>query len=71
MNILSLDIYNGRYSDFFEIAKLPTKPTLIFTPNPEILVRAYEDEEFLSVLKKADYLTPDAHGLYTASLISE
>ena len=51
--------------------KTPEKKTLVFTPNPEILLRASKDREFLDILKKADYLTPDANGLYTASLIQE
>lgn len=34
-------------------------------------MRASADQEFLEILEKADYLTPDANGLYTASLIEE
>ncbi len=71
MNFLWLNIYNGTYRDFFEHIKNPTKKTLVFTPNPEILLRASWDGEFLEILKKADYLTPDANGLYTASLMQE
>lgn len=51
--------------------KHPVKKTLVFTPNPEILVRANSDPEFLSLLKKADYNTPDANGLYVGSMIQE
>jgi N-acetylglucosaminyldiphosphoundecaprenol N-acetyl-beta-D-mannosaminyltransferase len=69
MHFLSLDIYNGTYQNFFDRIRNPDQKTLVFTPNPEILLRASRDAEFLEILKKANYLTPDAHGLYTASLI--
>lgn len=71
MNFLGLDIHNGKYSDFFGIIKNPTKPILIFTPNPEILVRASRDEGFLDMLKKATYLTPDGNGLYVGAMMQE
>lgn len=34
-------------------------------------MKAYRDDDFYVVLKKAQYLVPDATGLYTASLIEE
>ncbi len=71
MQILSLDIYAGKYQEFISLIKNPTKPVLVFTPNPEMLVKAFSDDGFLRILKQADYLTPDANGLYTASLIQE
>jgi UDP-N-acetyl-D-mannosaminuronic acid transferase (WecB/TagA/CpsF family) len=64
MRFLSLDIYQGKYQDFLVLIKNATKKTLVFTPNPEILLRASRDPEFLEILKQADYLTPDANGLY-------
>lgn len=69
MQFLSLDIYSGKYQDFLTLIQNPQKKTLIFTPNPEILLRASRDPEFLTILRQADYLTPDANGLYTGSLI--
>lgn len=71
MQFLGLSLFQWTYIDFFEIIKKPTHKTLVFTPNPEILLRASWDEVFLEILGKADYLTPDANGLYTASLIQE
>jgi exopolysaccharide biosynthesis WecB/TagA/CpsF family protein len=71
MQFFSLNIYNGTYREFLELIKHPFKKTLIFTPNPEILLRASQDEEFLHILQQADYLTPDANGLYVGSLIQE
>lgn len=46
---------------FLDLIKNPTTKTLVFTPNPEILVRANSDVEFLDILQKADYNTPDAN----------
>jgi UDP-N-acetyl-D-mannosaminuronic acid transferase (WecB/TagA/CpsF family) len=71
MHFLSLDIINTRYQDFLDTLFAPTRPTLIFTPNPEMLLRAARDTEFLAILSQADVLTPDANGLYTASLMQE
>ena len=71
MHFLSLDIINTRYQDFLGTLFSPTRPTLIFTPNPEMLLRAARDTEFLAILSQADVLTPDANGLYTASLMQE
>lgn len=71
MQILWLDIYSGKYLDFLARSKNPNIRTLVFTPNPEILLKAHRDDDFYEVLKKADFLVPDATGLYTASLIKE
>jgi UDP-N-acetyl-D-mannosaminuronic acid transferase (WecB/TagA/CpsF family) len=54
-----------------DIIKHPKEKMLVFTPNPEILVRASHDKEYLSILKKATYNTPDANGLYVGSMIQE
>ncbi|MFO7815991.1 MAG: WecB/TagA/CpsF family glycosyltransferase [Halanaerobiales bacterium] len=42
---------------------------LIFTPNSEIVVRAYDDPEFSRILNSADYLIPDGAGLLLAARI--
>jgi len=42
---------------------------IIFTPNAEIVMRAYEDKEFASLLANADILTPDGIGVVYASKI--
>lgn len=44
MNFLNLDIYTGKYDDFLNLLKNPIKKTLVFTPNPEILLKASKDE---------------------------
>lgn len=40
---------------------------LIFTPNPEMLVDAYEDERFREILNSSDLNIPDGVGLQLAS----
>lgn len=71
MQFLWINIFNGTYKNFLELIKNPTEKTLVFTPNPEILVRANRDSEFLSILQKATYNTPDANGLYVGSMMQE
>lgn len=41
----------------------------IFTPNSEIIMMAYKDEEFRGILNKADLLTADGIGVVYASRI--
>jgi N-acetylglucosaminyldiphosphoundecaprenol N-acetyl-beta-D-mannosaminyltransferase len=71
MQFLWLDIFQWKYKNFLELIKNPTEKTLVFTPNPEILVRANSDIQFLEILKKATHNTPDANGLYVGSMMQE
>ena len=71
MQFFWLDIYNGRYSEFLSSIRNPTTKTLVFTPNPEMLLRAHSDREFLDILGTATYNTPDANWLYVGSMIQE
>lgn len=71
MNFFGLDIYKGKYTDFLDLIKNPKQKVLVFTPNPEILVQASHDPDFLYILKKATYNTPDANWLYVGSLMQE
>ena len=42
----------------------------IFTPNPEIVMAAYEDPEFKDILNSADMCTPDGIGVvYAAKMV--
>ncbi len=43
---------------------------IVFTPNPEILLKTLKDEEFKELLEKATYLTADWIGLYIAFQIN-
>lgn len=43
------------------------KKTVIFTPNPEMVMAAQKDKEFMEVLKGGDLLIPDGIGIVKAS----
>ncbi len=42
---------------------------IIYTPNPEILMEAHRDHEYLKILKGADLLLPDGKGLQFVSTL--
>jgi UDP-N-acetyl-D-mannosaminuronic acid transferase (WecB/TagA/CpsF family) len=69
--LFDIPLYNGRYSDFFRIIADPKEKILVFTPNPEIFVRASRDSEFMDILSQATYNVPDANGLYVAYMMRE
>ncbi len=71
MKIFNLPLYNGTYADFFQKILSVTSPTLVFTPNPEILYRAYSDADFMKILESATYNVPDGNGLYVAEMMAE
>jgi len=69
--IFNIELYNWKYSDLFsEIIKFNTQ-NIVFTPNPEILLKTLEDEEFKVLLSKARYLTIDWIGMYIAFQIND
>jgi len=71
MQILWIPINKLSYKDFFlDITKLE-KRSIIFTPNPEIILKTLEDKEFRELLLKANYLLPDWTGLYLATQIND
>ncbi|GHV38333.1 acetylglucosaminyldiphosphoundecaprenol acetyl-beta-D-mannosaminyltransferase [Clostridia bacterium] len=45
------------------------KPAVIYTPNPEMVMAARKDAEFLRVLNTADMVVPDGIGIVYASRI--
>ncbi len=46
--------------------------SVIYTPNPEIVMAAYEDKDFLNVLNSSDMCVPDGIGVvYGAKIIGE
>lgn len=71
MRIFNLDIPALWYRDFFEKITSWQSKNIVFTPNPEILLHAKKDREFLDVLQQAHYLTSDGIGLYIAYQIQE
>lgn len=69
--LFNIPLYNGSYSDFLAMIQNPIKKTLVFTPNPEIFVRANRDTEFMDILKQATYNIPDGNGLYVGYMMQE
>lgn len=70
MKIFQLEIWRYSYENFCEEIiyfmqnSNSGKGKSVFTPNPEICLKTLEDEDFLGILKQADYLTSDGIGLY-------
>lgn len=73
VRILNLDINKIRLDDLVnnivELINKDGKKQLIYTPNSEIVVKAYDDNMFADMYSKADILTPDGSGLLIASKI--
>ena len=71
-NILGVNVDNVTYNEAVEkIMKMLNEPGnhTVFTPNSEIILMAYKDEEFCSILNSADLLTADGIGVVYASRI--
>ena len=71
-DILGVKIDKISLNETFEKAMVLLKTdgvSMIFTPNPEIVIRAYEDAEFKNILNSADICTPDGIGVVYASKI--
>lgn len=66
MKIFNITLDNLKYIDFFKQITRFEKQEIVFTPNPEILLKTILDKEFESLLKKATILTPDGIWLYIA-----
>jgi len=73
INILGVNIDNLSFNDTFNKAKqlLESNETdLIFTPNPEIIMLAQNDENFRNILNSASICTPDGIGVvYGAKIL--
>lgn len=69
--LFDIALYNGKYRDFLDTILSVESPTLVFTPNPEIFVRASRDSEFMDILKQATYNVPDGNGLYVGYMMQE
>lgn len=66
MDIFWIYLNSLKKDDFIEEILSFDKRNIVFTPNPEILLKAKKDKEFFRILRKADYLLPDGIGLYLA-----
>ncbi|EKE30033.1 MAG: glycosyl transferase, WecB/TagA/CpsF family protein [uncultured bacterium (gcode 4)] len=64
MEIFWIKLSKLTNKQFYEEMKNPTKKSLVFTPNPEILLAGKKDPEFKKILNAWDYLIPDWIGIY-------
>lgn len=66
MQIFWIKLNKLKYKDFVKKLLELKKQNIVFTPNPEILLKTKTDLEFKKLLDKATYLNPDGIGLYIA-----
>lgn len=60
-----------KYNNFIKELIKFDKQNIVFTPNPEILLKTLKDKEFKNILEEANYLTPDWIGLFLAFQIQD
>ncbi len=74
-NILGVNVDKVTFSEAFDIAKNlinGEKASAIFTPNPEIVMMANQDEELRNILNSADLCTADGIGVvYGAKILGD
>jgi len=66
MDIFWIRIDKLKYNEFLTKILSSKEQNIIFTPNPEILLKVRRDDEFRNILSKATYLLPDWIWLYIA-----
>jgi len=71
MQIFWININKIKYTTILNEIKKLENQNIVFTPNPEILLKVKEDLEFKNIIKKATYLTPDWIWLYIAFQIND
>lgn len=72
VNVLGVNVDKLSADETFEKAKTLVETegvSMIFTPNPEIIMAAAEDDYFKGILNSADICTPDGIGVVYASKI--
>lgn len=65
-----MNINTYTFNETLEICKgylASNKPHMIFTPNPEVIVKANEDSAFMKILNDGDLVIPDGIGVVLAS----
>ncbi|WP_026907562.1 WecB/TagA/CpsF family glycosyltransferase [Paucisalibacillus globulus] len=71
VTIMDIDFVNTTKKGFVNDYVLPRldmeKKCFIVTANPEIVMRAREDQEYKQVIQSADYVIPDGIGIIKAS----
>lgn len=71
MQIFWININKIKYQTILTQIKKLEEQNIVFTPNPEILLKAKDDLEFKNLIKKANFLTPDWIWLYIAFQIND
>ena len=71
MKIFWIELSDKNYSEIFKDITAFNTQNIVFTPNPEILLKTKTDANFKDLLNKATYLTSDWIGLYIAFQIND
>ena len=66
MKIFNIELDSLKYRDFFAKITQLDKQNIVFTPNPEILLKTLCDSQFENMIQQASYKTPDGIWLYIA-----
>lgn len=66
MQVFWIKIDKLKYNELFKKITKFESQNIVFTPNPEILLKTLKDKEFESLINKANYNTSDWIGLYIA-----
>lgn len=73
VNVLGVEFNNGTKEEFVEIFKERLKKnekTFVVTANPEIVMQANKDSQYMNTLKQANFIVPDGIGVvYGAKLL--
>jgi N-acetylglucosaminyldiphosphoundecaprenol N-acetyl-beta-D-mannosaminyltransferase len=69
--IFNIELHNRTYSELFKNIIQFNTQNIVFTPNPEILLKTLKDEDFKVLLNKANYLTIDWIWMYIAFQIND
>jgi len=64
MQIFWIKLDNLKYKSFLKKLIKFDKQNIVFTPNPEILLKTKTDLNFKNLITQANYLTPDWIGIY-------
>ncbi len=71
--LFDLDLFSKSKTALLELLadrlKRPNSTTIVFTPNPEQVVQAFQTRSFMTKLQQADLLLPDGVGLIWASRV--
>ena len=72
VNVGNVNFHNYSFTEFMDLFKSRLEKgqkTFVVTANPELVIFANKNEQYLKTLKKADFITPDGIGIVIASKI--